>query len=377
MFNASNIFNEKSREKISFCLWNVNGLTAEKLLSIQSLITKFDFVALLQTWLKEKHCYDLSLKGYNLQCFYRTALSRKANRGSGGIAVYIKEHLVKGMEKVHNAQLNTVEDRVWFRLHKYFFGLDKDLYLGVWYIPPLYSCRHLQSEEMWAAFERETSYFQINGDIVVMGDLNARTGEKPDWIEMDEMKGVPLPDVYVVDDDIKPRVSMDKTVNTCGERLIDICVATGLKIVNGRFGKDEGTGRLTCHTYSGGSVIDYVLTESAYFTHLCNFEVWDPLLVSDHCPIQLELFYRSHGVPICAPQHSRHDENPRYFKLDVTQMDHSLEVITRDQVQGLEASIDGLNVTESAKILEAHIKELGFASGVLIHCKKREFEETS
>ena len=90
---------------------------------------------------------------------------------------------------------------------------------------------------------------------------------------MDEMKGVPLPDEYVIDDDIKPRVSMDKTVNTCGERLIDICIATGLKIVNGRFGKDEGTGRLTCHTYSGGSVIDYVLTESAYLTHLCNFEV--------------------------------------------------------------------------------------------------------
>ena len=185
------------------------------------------------------------------------------------------------------------------------------------------------------------------------------------------MKGVPLPDEYVVDDDIKPRVSMDKTVNTCGERLIDICITTGLKIVNGRFGKDEGTGRLICHTYSGGSVIDYVLTESAYFTHLCNFEVWDPLLAFNHCPIQLELFYRSHGVPICAPQHSRHDENPRHFKLDVTQMDHFLEVVTRDQVQGLEGSIDGLNVTESAKILEAHIKELGFASGVLIHCKKK------
>ena len=121
--------------------------------------------------------------------------------------------------------------------------------------------------------------------------------------------------------------------------------------MNGRSGKDEGTGRLTCHTYSGGSVIDYVLTESAYFTHLCNYEVRDPLLVSDHCRIQLELLYRSHGGSICAPQHSKHDENPRHFNLDVTKMGHFLEVITmRDQVQGLEASIDGLNVTESAKV---------------------------
>ena len=104
----------------------------------------------------------------------------------------------------------------------------------------------------------------MKGDIIIMGDLNARTGEKCDWIELDDRDNLPLPDEYAVDTCIKTQVSMDINVNSCGERLIDICIAIGLKIVNGRFGTltDEGLGKLTCNTYNGGSVVDSVLPES-------------------------------------------------------------------------------------------------------------------
>ena len=73
---------------------------------------------------------------------------------------------------------------------------------------------------------------------------------------------------------------MDKNTKSCGERLIGICIATGLKIVNRKFGMDESLGKLTGDTYNGGSVINCVLIESAYFRHLCEFKVWDPLIVS-------------------------------------------------------------------------------------------------
>ena len=43
-----------------------------------------------------------------------------------------------------------------------------------------------------------------------------------------------------------------KTVNTTGQILIDTCIATGLRIVNGRIGSDEGIGMNTCR---GGSVV--------------------------------------------------------------------------------------------------------------------------
>ena len=76
-----------------------------------------------------------------------------------------------------DGNLKLIDDRVWFKLHKRFFGFEKDLYLGVSYIPPLDSCRLLQTQEMWSAFEKEITYLQLSGNVMVMGDLNARTGD--------------------------------------------------------------------------------------------------------------------------------------------------------------------------------------------------------
>lgn len=158
-FNRSTVNNTKfsmdNEEKISFCLWNINVLTTEKLSCIHSLIEKFDLIAVIETWLKEHHCHSLLLNGYTLQCFYHTSISHRVNRGSGGIAVYIKDQIVRGVEKVQDKNLKAIEDRVWFRLHRSFFSLENDLYLGVWYIPPLHSCRHIQMVEMWAVLEEE------------------------------------------------------------------------------------------------------------------------------------------------------------------------------------------------------------------------------
>ena len=342
------------------------------------MIEEFDFIVLLETWLKENHCNDYSLNGYVLQHFYRTAICQKAKRGSGGIAVYIKEHLVRGLEQVQDTELKVIDDRVWYRLHKSFFGLENDLYIGLWYIPPSYSCRHTQTEEMWAYFEKEISYFQMKGDLIIMGDLNARTGEKCDWIELDDRDNLPLPDEYAVDTCIKPRVSMDKNVNSCGERLIDICIATGLKIVNGRFGTDEGLGKLTCNTYNGGSVIDYVLTEPAYFRHLCEFRVRDPLIVSDHCPIQLEIACQVLESPAEEPQliqHCESNETHRKFKIDPTNMDCFLEEINKqERVPVLKANIESMDVTESSKLLEDHIRHIALDSGLLLHSRSKKMK---
>ena len=140
------------------------------------MIADFDFFALVETWHKENNSHDFSVNGYNLQCFYRESLSRRAKRGSGGIAVYIKEQLTGGIEKIKDTNLTIVEDRVWFRMCKEFLGLENDLYLGIWYIPPIGSCRYTQHQGMWENLEWEVSYFQEKGDVILMGDLNARTG---------------------------------------------------------------------------------------------------------------------------------------------------------------------------------------------------------
>lgn len=93
---------------LSFYTWNVNGLTVDKLLDIQPHITQFDFVALLETWLKPGNVYNLSLAGFEVHCFNRETLSCKATCGSGGIVVYIRNEIAQGVQIVQDGNLETV-----------------------------------------------------------------------------------------------------------------------------------------------------------------------------------------------------------------------------------------------------------------------------
>ena len=87
------------------------------------------------------------------------------------------------------------------------------------------------------------------------------------------------------DDDYKigKRVSMDHTVNSAGEILLDVCISTGLRILNGRHGNDSNTGKFTCNTYRDSSVVDYVPTEPQLFSLISCFDVASPSMYADHC----------------------------------------------------------------------------------------------
>ena len=81
---------------------------------------------------------------------------------------------------------------------------------------------------MWENLEWEVSYFQEKGDVILMGDLNARTGEMNDWIALDQTDNLPLPYDYTVDTENSARNPKDKIVNASGQLLIDACIATGM-----------------------------------------------------------------------------------------------------------------------------------------------------
>ena len=72
------------------------------------IITKFYSIARH----KQNNPHNFTLNDYNLQSFYRSQISSNARRGSGGIAVYIKDHLVRGVEKVCDGNLKLIDDRV-------------------------------------------------------------------------------------------------------------------------------------------------------------------------------------------------------------------------------------------------------------------------
>ena len=48
-------------------------------------------------------------------------------------------------------------------------------------------------------------------------------------------------------------------------------MATAMQIVNGRIGTDKGGGMMTCTTYRGESVVDYVLLTNSDFNHVSSY----------------------------------------------------------------------------------------------------------
>ena len=92
-----------------------------------------------------------------------------------------------------------------------------------------------------------------------MGDMNARTGNESDFIENEfHNQNIPLFENYLPDSDIIDRFSRDHTILPRVRVLNDICIHTGVRILNGRCAGDL-TGNLTCHNYRGSSTVDYGL----------------------------------------------------------------------------------------------------------------------
>jgi hypothetical protein len=87
--------------------------------------------------------------------------------------------------------------------------------------------------------------------ITVMGDLNARTSDDNDFIQNDSNDNtVPQHDDYTPDVEIINLFSRDTVLLSRGRALHDMCIQTGLRILNGRCIGDL-TGNFTCHNFHG------------------------------------------------------------------------------------------------------------------------------
>jgi len=75
--------------------------------------------------------------------------------------------------------------------------------------------------------------------------------------------------------------SMDKTVNSFGRKLLQMCFNTGLNVANGRLCNDR-SGNFTFCTNKGRSVSGYLLLSPNNFKMLSDFEVLQMNEFSDH-----------------------------------------------------------------------------------------------
>ena len=224
----------------------------------------------------------MNIHGFKCINVCRSRSNKRAKRGSGGLTCYIREEINEGIEHVNCAK--TSEDRLWIKLQADFFGLDKDVFLCLAYVSPDTSCHPASRDSLWSLLEEEIAAFSTTGHIILTGDFNARTGSLPDYVTYDSDSHIPLPPDYTADEPI-PRMSEDKRVNSHGRELLELCVASQLRILNGRITPDKDRGVCTCFTPRGSSVVDYAAASVDLLGDFKHFQVEDISQYSDHCPL--------------------------------------------------------------------------------------------
>jgi hypothetical protein len=203
--------------------------------------------------------------------------------------IYVRNTCYAGV----NVVCKDSDDIVIIQLLKDYFGLKKDVYLVYSYVLPENSARlAYQSVHTFDRIEAHIAdIVNQNSDarFLLVGDLNARTSDRFDYIVDDMSEHVPLPDDYIVDVPVCSRASRDTVINSNGTRLLELCKSTGLRIVNGRKGTDANIGHFTCITARGKSLVDYVVCSDQLLDNIISFNVGDIHPYSDHCAIDFNL----------------------------------------------------------------------------------------
>ena len=100
-------------------------------------------------------------------------VNRRAKRAGGGIIIYVKDEIHKGVKLINN-ELDCI---VWLKLDKYFFGLNEDIYLGVTYTVPQNSPIYtLYDNDLLDRLEEDIMLYSTKGSVFLTGDLNSRIG---------------------------------------------------------------------------------------------------------------------------------------------------------------------------------------------------------
>lgn len=267
-------------KRVSFCSWNINGLHSKvlgdksKTIDFLNVINKHDFIVLTETWTDsfpqvEGFC-SLSVRAN------KNLTKKSSGRNSGGVSFLYKEKYQNFVELIKSSS-----NYMWCRVSGRTLGKHKDLYICGIYIPPDNS--NYFKAEIFDKLEDEIEDFSKKGYIMILGDLNARTGKSNDTISKDGHNYIPN-DSSNMCIETSPRNNFDSVLNSHGKRLLEICKTLDLKILNGRTNGDS-FGRFTYYSRNGDSTVDYIITDQFLFNSVKYFTVDNETFLSDHSPI--------------------------------------------------------------------------------------------
>ena len=262
--------------------WNIHGLTGEKKENSEfvNILEKHDICFMFESWCDSSSNVDLN--GYVSHNFYRKFRHRKARRNSGGIILYYKEDIQEGIQIIKN-HFDTI---IWVKLDKTFFKLSEDIFLCGVYIwgegSPVYNNINA---DLFDILENDLCTYDSKGNVYLFGDFNSRVGTKNDFIVHDKLNSC-IDDVSYDPDCISKRSTLDRSHNSHGIRLSDLCKASQYRILNGRM---DDTNEYTFLSHNGCSIIDYLITRECDFKNIAKFSIGNFNEWSDHAPLHFSL----------------------------------------------------------------------------------------
>ena len=281
------------RLKIGF--FNINGLIGNKTFdpAFVKITENYDIIGITETWHTNDECIQKIKKNIPPKYRYfenaRKNKHKKSKRNSGGILILYKDSL----EGVITLLDKKIDNMLWIKIYKKGINTEKDLNIGVIYNSPINSSyAKTQTSDFFLELQTKMTSFTQNDYVIIGGDFNARTGTMSDFIVENnkEIHTLNLPDNYCIDELKNVRNNQDHITNAYGGHLVDFCISTKMKIMNGRTLGDF-IGKYTYIGYNGVSVVDYVLASETFLMtdHVNSFSVENMTSLSDHRPISLDL----------------------------------------------------------------------------------------
>ena len=317
--------------------------------TFQKIINNHDITGFTETHANADT--TINVPGYYTYQVCRTRHA-KAKKNSGGLAALVKNSLREGVSFIQSS----CGDIIWIKLKKEFFAIDSDIFIGIIYIIPKNSS-YTQSNNVhtWEVLEDEIWKHSSSGQVILMGDLNSRTSNLPDYIQNDDTVYTPTPNMYKPDDIPKMRLNSDLKVCDFGHKLIALCQTSGLRIVNGRK-LDDTLGMKTCHKWNGSSTVDYAISHVSLFPQILSFRVLDILNEwSDHCPITINL-----NISISRNNSAHHQcstKCPRKLKWTAERESTFIQYLSSTPAQTRLSEL-ALNIHERPSDIEDHVTNI-------------------
>ena len=300
---------------LKFKVWNINGHKGKdvgsKLCDPDFLneVSSCDIVALLETHAFE--C-DLSLPGFKLLYRKDRPIERNSRKSFGGISVFVRDYVVDQM--IIKEVKSDNPDAVWLKIKKQFLNSSIDLYVAFTYLSPVNSKNKNFSKNIFSRLRKEIEKFMALGAVIILGDLNARSGSRHDFISITNDILYNDPSLHSDDAIAGIRNSEDKQ-KLCkrGKELISMCRELDISILNGRSIGDL-FGKITCFRANGCSVVDYGLCSNDFINHVSYFKVSTIMpWLSDHCAIELSIAANVNASGV-VPIKSTMSDIPAYFQ---------------------------------------------------------------